>query len=231
MYNIAIILAGGIGSRLGSEIPKQLLKIRNKTIIEYSIDAFEKNPNIDEIAIVINNQYIDQITNLVSKNNYKKVSKILKGGKERSYSSIAAIKAFSGKKNEDYVNLIFHDSVRPLVSSDIINNVIQALKEHNAVNVGIQCTDTIMQLNDERCIEQIPNRDYLYRTQTPQGFRYSTIDKAYKVAIEDNNFKATDDCGVVCKYLPNENIYVVNGEEKNIKITYKNDLKIMELLL
>lgn len=230
MYNIAVILAGGIGNRLGAKLPKQLLKVKNKTIIEYSIDAFEYNNNIDEIVIVINEHYIKEISDIVLQNKYKKVTKVLVGGSERSDSSLTAINFFSNCNTEE-TNLIFHDSVRPLVSQTIINNVIGALENNKAVNVGVKCTDTIMKLNSDNLIEEIPAREFLYKTQTPQAFRYSLIKDSYKKAKEDKNFKATDDCGVVLKYNTNERIYVVSGEETNIKITFKNDLQIMELLL
>lgn len=230
MYNVAVILAGGVGNRLGSEIPKQLLQVCGKTIIEYSIEAFEKNEHIDEIVIVINSKYLDQIRSITSRKKYTKVSKIIAGGDSRSSSSLAAINAFKNMNN-DNLNLLFHDSVRPLISQQIINEVANALERYNAVNVGVKTTDTIMKLDCDNFMQEVPARNLLYRTQTPQAFRYSTISKAYHLAMQDTDFKATDDCGVVLKYLSDEKIYVVNGEERNIKITYKADLDIMKLHL
>ena len=122
--NIAIILAGGVGSRLGLSTPKQFFKVAGKMVIEHTVDTFEKNPHIEEIAIVSNPFYVSDIENIVLRNGWKKVKKILKGGKERYDSSLSAIRAYSGRD----VNLVFHDAVRPLVSQRIIDDVCEALQ-------------------------------------------------------------------------------------------------------
>jgi len=90
--------------------------------------------------------------------------------------------------------------------------------------VAIPSTDTIFKLTDSRCIESVPPREKLFRAQTPQAFSYATIKKAYELALKDVGFKATDDCGVVLNYLPEEAIHIVEGDEKNIKITFEQDL-------
>ena len=128
--NIAIVLAGGIGSRLGLSTPKQFFKVAGKMVVEHTIDAFESNPHIDEIAIVSNPFYIADFESIIIKNGWKKVKKILKGGQERFHSSLSAIKAYEGSD----VNLIFHDAVRPLVSQRILNDVIKALETYAAVS-------------------------------------------------------------------------------------------------
>ena len=119
--NIAIVLGGGIGCRLGLSTPKQFFKVAGKMVVEHTIDAFESNPHIDEIAIVSNPFYIADFESIIIKNGWKKVKKILKGGQERFHSSLSAIKAYEGSD----VNLIFHDAVRPLVSQRILNDVIK----------------------------------------------------------------------------------------------------------
>ena len=229
MKNIAIILAGGKGMRFENSLPKQFFKILNKTVIEYSIEAFETNKNIDEIAVVIHKDYFADIEEITIRNNYKKVKKILAGGDERYMSSLAAIKNY---ENCEECNLIFHDAVRPLVSANIINRVIAALENYNAVATAIACTDTIIEVEGNgELIHNIPNRGLLRRIQTPQAFKLSTIAQAYNIAIRDLSFTSTDDCGVVKKYLPNEKIYIVQGDERNIKITYKEDIMFVERLL
>ncbi|MCF0206869.1 MAG: bifunctional cytidylyltransferase/SDR family oxidoreductase [Bacteroidales bacterium] len=226
--NVAIILAGGIGSRTGYDTPKQFFKVAGKTVIEHSIDAFESNSSIDEIAIVINEGYVANIEEIILHNSWKKVKKVLKGGSERYMSSCAAINAYSDKPN---CNLIFHDAVRPLVNARIINDVITALKSHNAVDVAVPATDTIIKVSEDgKTINEIPNRKYLKRGQTPQAFKLETIKKAYEIALKDPNFTSSDDCGTVVKYLPNEEIFVVEGEESNIKLTYKEDIFLLDKL-
>lgn len=225
--NIAVILAGGSGSRLGGELPKQFYKIAGKMVIEHTIDVFQNHKDIHEIAIVANPDYVFEIENIVIRNRYTKLKKILKGGDERYKSSLCSIKAY--EINEG-VNLIFHDAVRPLVNERIISDVINALSLYNAVDVAIKTTDTIIQVSEENVIDGIPMREKLRSGQTPQGFKIETIKEAYNLALKDPNFRTTDDCGVVYKYLPNEPVYIVDGEVFNIKLTYKEDIFLIDKL-
>lgn len=224
--NIAVILAGGTGSRLGGSYPKQFFKVAGKTVIEHTVEVFETSECIDEIAIVINALFVERIEEMMLKNNWKKVKKILKGGEERYYSSFVAIRAYEGRED---IKLIFHDAVRPLVSKQIINSIVEALDKYNAVDVAIPAVDTIISVEDGM-IKEIPDRSKLMRGQTPQGFKFSVIQKAYEAALEDPNFKATDDCGIVLKYLPQEPIYVIHGDESNMKLTYKEDTFLLDKL-
>ncbi|SHL11100.1 bifunctional cytidylyltransferase/SDR family oxidoreductase [Flavobacterium chilense] len=224
--NIAVILAGGIGIRLEKTLPKQFFKVAGKMVIEHAVDAFEKNQFIDEIVIVINNHYLFMVEDMIIKNEWKKVKRTLIGGKERYQSSLIAINAYHELKD---ANLIFHDAARPLISQRIINDVVKALKHYKAVDVAINSADTIIEVEND-IITDIPERIKMRRGQTPQGFRQDIIAKAYELALKDENFKATDDCGVVKKYLPGEDIYVVNGEEVNMKLTYPEDTYLLDKL-
>lgn len=223
--NIAIILAGGVGSRLGMSTPKQFFKVAGKMVVEHTIDVFERNQHIDEIAIVSNPALVADFENIVLRNKWRKVKKILKGGAERYYSSLSAITAY---QNED-ANLIFHDAVRPLVSQRIIDDVVKALDTHRAVNVAVPSADTIIEVNGD-FITNIPDRSRLRRGQTPQAFDRQLIADAYEKALKDPNFRTTDDCGVVRTYLPEEPIFVVRGEESNMKLTYREDTYMMDKL-
>lgn len=228
MRNVAIILAGGVGSRLGMNQPKQFLKVAGRTIFEHTVEVFQKHGNIDEIVIVMNISYVHDAEAMVQKNKWTKVKKILCGGKDRYESSLTAINAY---ECNEAVNLIFHDAVRPLVSNRIIDDVITALDTYKAVDVAISSVDTIIALDDSKSvIEDIPDRNYLNRGQTPQGFKLEVIKKAYETALQDPDFKATDDCGIVKKYLPEVPIYVVAGEESNIKLTYPEDVYLLDKL-
>lgn len=226
MKNIAIILAGGSGTRMGNNLPKQFLKVAGKQVIEHTIDVFEGCPEIDEICIVSKADFINDVEALVIRNHYKKVKKILQGGKERYHSSLAAINAYT----DDSDNLLFHDAVRPLVNHRIIHDCIEALQSYNAVDVATMTTDTIIQVDDNNCITSIPNRALLRNAQTPQCFKRSTIRRAYDLALADPNFRTTDDCGVIRTYLPDEPIFVVNGEHFNMKLTYMEDLFLLDKL-
>ena len=221
--NIAIILAGGVGSRLGLSTPKQFFKVAGKMVIEHTVDAFERNPHIAEVAIVSNPFYVADVENMVLRNKWRKVKKILKGGKERYDSSLSAIRAYSGRD----VNLVFHDAVRPLVSQRIIDDVAAALLQYEAVDVTLPAVDTIVEAEGDH-IAAIPDRSRLQRGQTPQAFRLNVIEQAYERALRDPALRVTDDCGVVVKYMPEVPVHLVPGEESNMKLTYKEDTYLLD---
>lgn len=222
--NIAVILAGGSGTRLGGERPKQFLTVAGKMVIEHTIEAFHRNPRIDEIAIVSREDYIPEMHDMVQRNGYSKVRKVLCGGKERYHSSLAALDAY--RDNDD--RILFHDCVRPLVSHRIIEECLDALEECHAVEVAVPTTDTIVEVDDRGRICRIPQRKNLRNVQTPQGFHRGVIAEAFRRALSDPNFFPTDDCSVVFRYMPESEIRVVPGDMSNIKITYKEDLAFVE---
>jgi len=228
MQNIAIILAGGVGSRFGLDIPKQFAKLAGKSIIEHTIEVFQKHALIDEICVVSHKEWTWKIEEFVLKNHFTKVKKILSGGEERKDSSLSAITAYSQLCKDD-VNLIFHDAVRPFVSHKIIDNCIESLKHYDAIDVAIPAVDTIIEVS-KKTIKNIPNRSYMMQGQTPQCFKLSIIKKAYEIAQKDKDFKPTDDCGIVKKYLPDVDIHVVEGSIDNIKITHSQDIFMADKL-
>lgn len=224
--NVAVVLAGGTGSRMGGDTPKQFFEVRGKTLLEYSVEAFVQNPHIDEIVIVSHKDYKNRVLSLVQKNGWKKIADILEGGKERYDSSLAAIRRYEAEE----VNLIFHDAARPLVSQRIINDVVETLKTAKACGVAIASVDTILVCNDRR-LRSVPDRKTMYRAQTPQAFDIDAIKSAYDIGLKDPSFSATDDCGILLRYRPDLPIQIVEGEEANLKVTYKDDLRMLELYL
>jgi len=229
--NIAVILAGGRGSRTGFSKPKQMMKLAGRPVLEHVARAFQANPSIHEILIVTNADCITDVEQTVINSRLSKVKSVINGGAERYDSSIAAIKATKHYCNEFNVQLIFHDAVRPLLSQKIIDDVIDALRRYNAVDVVIKATDTIIVADPlTNTISSIPDRSLLRNGQTPQAFSHETIELAYSKALQDPGFVTTDDCGVVLKYLPDEQIYLVDGEMSNMKLTYEEDLHILDKL-
>ena len=225
--NIAIVLAGGSGSRLGGGKPKQLIEVGGKTILEHTLDVFDSCVLIDEVAVVSRADCIPDVERLVAAAGYKKVRKVLAGGRERYDSSLAALAAFT----DDADNLLFHDAVRPMVNHRIIADCLRALGTYRAVGVAVPTTDTILEVDERGCIVHIPPRKMLRNAQTPQGFKRGVIRRAYDLALKDPDFVTTDDCGVVLKYLPEEPVFIVEGEKTNIKVTYADDLFLLERLL
>lgn len=229
--NIAVILAAGRGSRSGFSRPKQLMKLAGRPIVEHAIQAFQDNSKIDEIIVVTNADCIDVIENIALSGNFSKLTSIINGGAERYDSSISAIRATKHYCENFNVKLIFHDAVRPLVSQRIIDDVVNALGSYNAVDVVVKTTDTIVVADPiTNTIAKIPQRDNLRNGQTPQAFSHAVIERAYEIARKDAEFVTTDDCGVVLRYLPGEKIYLVDGDADNLKLTYEEDLHILDKL-
>ncbi len=226
MLNIAVILAGGAGNRMQSVLPKQFLEVKGKPVIAYAIDAFEGHPAIDEIAVVIHPAYMHLWEGIAAAGHWKKITKVMEGGDERADSTRAALSAYAAIPD---ANILFHDAARPLVSARIISATLKALEQFGAVTAAVPATDTILQTDPgQSVIAAIPPRPLLRRMQTPQGFKLSLIRAAYTLAAKDPHFRVTDDCGVVHNYLPQENIGLVEGEEKNFKVTWPQDISLME---
>ena len=229
METVAVILAAGSGSRTGLSIPKQFLSLGEKTVLEHSVQTFQNHPGIDRIVIVTAKESIEKVQSLVKTCNWTKATAVLPGGKERFDSSLAAVRYF---KDQPDTVMLFHDAARPLVSERIITDTLKAMETYNAVDVAIPAVDTIVQCDKEgTCMTSIQDRRLLWRMQTPQGFRQKTIQEAYRIALQDPQFTATDDCGTVLRYLPDEKVGIVRGSERNIKLTYADDLPLLEFLL
>ena len=229
--NVAVILAGGTGTRVGASMPKQFLDIDGRSVIERSIDAFDQAAGVDEVAIVVHPDWKSHMEGLINRNSWQKVKRILEGGAERYMSSLNAIAAYLDYPDD--TNLILHDAARPFVSQEVIARTVEALRYHVAVGVGIPSTDTVWEVRQDfdpllsKFIVRIPERSTLWRAQTPQAFRLPVIRDAYQRALQDPQFRATDDCGVVRRYMPDIKIHIVEGSEQNRKITFKEDLTIV----
>ena len=239
MYNIAVILAGGIGARVGGETPKQFLPLADgRSILEHSVDAFEASPCIDEIAVVMHPDHISSLQKICRSNHWRKLTKIIPGGAERWESSYNAIKAFTSSSP---LSLLLHDAARPFVSQRIIEEVCQALETHEAVTVAVPVTDTLYR-TENGCVQEIPDRKTFMRAQTPQAFHLSTIAEAFQKMAASISLPLssplhggtergigrsfpTDDVAVLRTYNPGIPVFIVPGEETNKKITYPEDIK------
>ncbi len=219
--NIAVILAAGSGKRLGGELPKQFVTVGHRMVIEFSIAQFQQHPDIDEIAVVTSADFINVVNDIKANPTYSKLKTVLLGGAERYQSSLAAIRHYADQPD---AILLIHDAARPLVSHQLISDVLAVMKTHNAAVVAIPATDTVLYSKDNQCVTEIPPRSQMYYAQTPQAFRQQTIQQAFETGLRDAGFNPTDDSGVVLKYLPNEPIAIVKGESINKKITYQDDL-------
>ena len=230
---VAILLAGGSGQRFGADRPKQFVRIGERTVLEHSLAAFEQSPHIDAILIVSHPQHLDEVRELLPSSQHPKLLTIVAGGAERQDSTLNALRVLAQITDSplEQIRILIHDAVRPAVSQTIIERVCTALHTHQAANLVVPVTDTLLEINDNGTTAAMSSRARFRRVQTPQGFHAATLQHAYDVALTDPNFQATDDCGVVFRYLPEIEIALVEGEQRNIKLTYPEDLHVLHHLL
>jgi len=221
-----VLLAGGVGLRVGLDLPKQLIKIAGRPILEHTLAVLDGHPDVDEVVIMMAPGHLDAVREIVRSGGYAKVSGILEGAQTRNGTSRRALDHLG---DED-CNVLFHDAVRPLLAPRIVSDCFRALETYDAVDVAIPSADTIVEVTDDNIIRAIPPRANLRRGQTPQAFRASVIKKAYDCAEGDDQFVATDDCSVVLRYLPEVPIFVVAGEDRNMKVTEPIDVYLADKL-
>jgi 2-C-methyl-D-erythritol 4-phosphate cytidylyltransferase len=223
---VAVVLGGGIGNRFGAAMPKQLLTLAGKTLVEHCVTAFGQAPGIDEVLLVMPPDYHDEAAKLVG----DQVSAIISGGVTRSDSVRNALAHLSARYPAESTGVLLHDAARPLVTQRVIADCVTALAQHDAAGTAVPTADTIV-VADDGVMSHIPPREKLLRCQTPQCFRLAVISRAHELAAADPDFVPTDDCGVVLRYLPDVPVHLVQGSEHNIKVTYPGDLAIAEALL
>ncbi len=229
---IAAVLAGGVGARMGGPSPKQLLPLAGRPVIEHSIAAFEASPEVDEVVVMMVDGYVGRVEDIVADAGFTKVSRVLPGGATRTDTSYAALSAMAGASGSDLA--LLHDAARPLVSGATIGACVAALDTAGAVGVAVPSSDTVVRVAPGlggEVVAETPDRSVLRRMQTPQGFRLDVVRRAYALAMADPALVATDDCGVVLRYLPGEEVRIVAGEETNMKVTNPGDVEVAETLL
>ncbi|WP_409200874.1 2-C-methyl-D-erythritol 4-phosphate cytidylyltransferase [Methanobrevibacter sp. DSM 116169] len=227
----AAILAGGIGSRMGSiDKPKQFLLLGDKPILIHTIEKFSLFEGFEKIIVLTPKSYISHTEDLINKyfpHNDKII--VLEGGNLRNDTIINGIDYINDnfKINDDSI-LITHDAVRPFVTYKVIEDNIKIAKSFGVCDTVIPATDTIVEAKDGK-ITSIPNRDNLYQGQTPQSFKINKFISLYdKLSKEDKN-TLTDACKIFV--LNNEDVALVCGDETNIKITYPYDLQVANVIL
>lgn len=213
-----IIVAAGEGRRFGEA--KQFAPLREKTVLDWSLEKFEAHEKVSEIILVLK----DEKNKKIYLSRYRKLTAVVKGGEKRQDSVMAGLDQVEPRKGKI---VLVHDAVRPLVEKDLISRVIEGAEKHGAAIPAIPSEDTIKIVEGERVIDTL-ERSKLFRIQTPQGFRYSILKEALKKAKEDG-FYGTDEAALVERL--EKRVFVAKGNEKNIKITSQVDLKIAEVFL
>lgn len=226
--NIAVVLAGGSGSRMNSTVKKQYLIMKGQPVLCYSLEVFQKHPQIDEIILVCGRgEKMQCQQEIVDKYGFSKVTQITEGGKERYHSVYEAL-----KKITDCQYVLIHDGARPFVNAEMLDRIFQELPMNRACAVGVPVKDTIKMRNRDGFVECTLPREKLWTIQTPQSFEYVLIREAYDRLMErdDPNVMITDDA-MVAEYILQIPVKLVEGSYDNIKITTPEDLLLAELIL
>lgn len=216
-----ILLAGGTGSRIGGEQPKQFIRIAGKAILAHSYDALRQHLPNATIAVVAPVDALDQVREMLGD---VKDTLFVAGGSSRQASTLKGLKALAPQTPE---TVLIHDAARPFVSGQIIHDVIDALERHEAVDVAIPTADTII-VERDGFIQSIPKRQHILRGQTPQAFRFSTLWNCYAEIGEERLDQFTDDCGIYLECHPMGKVRIVRGSEENFKITNPIDLVLAD---
>lgn len=216
MKTIAIILAGGKGKRMGAPVSKQFIEIDDKPVIYYTIKKFEEVEEINEIILVLPKDEIDYFKNNIQNRFYFNISRIIEGGAERQDSVYNALRSV-----EDADIVLIHDGARAFVTNEIIKNGIRYAKKYGAAAPGVMPKDTIKVKDNDSFSKDTPIRERLVAVQTPQCFNYSLIKECHENVKREKKI-VTDDTMVVEQY--GHNVYLYEGDYKNIKITTKEDL-------
>lgn len=230
MYGV--ILAGGIGSRMGSiEKPKQYLSIGEKPVIIHTVEKFRLMKEFDEVLVLCPADWTEYTDELISKYIPDRTAiKVLAGGETRNETLMNAIRYIDecGKLEEETI-IVTHDAVRPFVTLRILRENIEAMKQCDACDTVIPATDTIVESLDHEEISVIPDRKFLYQGQTPQTFKAKKLKKLYESLTEEEKNILTDAAKIFV--MKGESVKLIRGETFNIKITYPYDLTVAEALI
>ena len=230
--NIAIVLAGGSGSRMNSDIPKQYMEIWDKPILYYSLKTFEES-FIDEIVLVVSEKDLPYCkTNIVDKYNFKKITKIVAGGKERYNSVYNGLQAISSDENNQKItpntNIFIHDGARPCVTIEILEKCLETVKKTRACVVAVPVKDTIKIVDEKGYAVSTLDRNSLWQIQTPQVFSYEVIKNAYDSLMHLVTIKGITDDAMVVEHYSNIKVKMVEGSYDNIKVTTQGDIEILK---
>ena len=228
MDNYAIILAGGIGKRMGSDIPKQFIEVNHKPILIYSIENFQNNSHIKKILIVCVKEWINRVQELVDEYSLSKVEWIIEGGSTGHDSIRNGVFFLQSKISPDDL-IIIHDAVRPILPQKAIDEVLRVANEHGNASSSIACHPPIVYTEDGISGTRDIDREHVMLTASPQAYRYSLALECYLKAEKDNkhDFTFTSSLLIYC----GERVYFAKGTTSNIKITTKEDLALFEALL
>lgn len=228
--NIAVIIAGGSGSRMGQDIPKQFINVYDKPVLIYTLEGFQKHPEIDAIEVVCIDGWHDILWAYAKQFNITKLKWVISGGKTGQESIRNGVYFLEDKCSEDDI-VIIHDGIRPLVDASVLSDVIIKCKEHGNAVTSMPYNEQIFVKTDETCTNKYIPRETLRRVSTPQAYKYGKLLPAYKRAFAEG-------IGIYGSAYTNtmmvdlgETLYFAAGSDKNIKLTTKDDLEMFKAYL
>ncbi len=229
MSNIALIIAGGVGARMNQDIPKQFINVYDKPVIVYTLEAFQKHPEIDAIEVVCLDGWHDILRAYARQFGIAKLENIVSGGKNGQDSIRNGLYDIYERYNGDDDIVLIHDAIRPMVSEDIITDNIKVCRElGNAITV-VPCTAAMLKTYDSISSEEQVPRDNLKITQTPQTFFMKDIVAAHKEALEKGITNSVASCTMYIEL--GRKLHMALGSEKNLKLTTTEDIEIFKALL
>ena len=227
-----VILAGGVGSRMGNmEKPKQFLEIGNKPIIIHTIEKFYANSRFEKLIVLCPSQWVNHTRNMIRRylNDTERIV-VTEGGSTRNETIMNSIRYIEKEYGlEDDTVIVTHDSVRPFVTYRILEDNIESALQYDACDTVIPATDTIVESNSHSIISNIPDRSIMYQGQTPQSFKAKKLKELYEGLTEEEKEILTDACKIFV--IKGQEVHLVEGEVFNIKITYPYDLRVAETLI
>ena len=223
-----ILLAGGVGKRMGADIPKQFIKIEGKPIIVYSIENFQRNDQIKKIVVVCVKEWIDYVKELVKEYSLTKVEWIIEGGSTGHDSIKNGVFFLKDKVNPDDF-IIIHDAVRPILPQKAIDEVLRVAHEKGNASSSIVCHPPIVYTEDGQSGVTDIDREHVMLTASPQAYKYSLVSRCYEKAEVENKNNFTFTSSLLIHY--GERVYFAKGTTSNIKVTKKEDIALFEALL
>ncbi len=230
MANIAVILAGGSGSRMGMEIPKQFIKVYDKPVLVYTLESFQRHPQIDIIEVVCIDGWHETVLEDTKKYGIDKLKWVVSGGKTVQESIRNGVFQLEGIARPDDI-IIIHDGIRPLVDETVLTDVITKAQKYGNAVTSLPYNEQIFVADDEISTTRFIPRETLRRVSTPQAYRFSLIDTKYHEAYERG-------IGIYGSHYTNTmmvelgvRLYFAAGSDKNIKLTTKDDLEVFRLFL
>lgn len=226
--NIAMIIAGGNGQRMRQDIPKQFINVNDRPVIVYTMEAFQKHPNIDAIAVVCLEGWEEILKAYAKQFNITKLQWIFKGGQNGQESLKNGIMGLQEVAEENDM-IVIHDAIRPMVSQEIISeNISCCMKNGSAITV-IPCAEAMLLTSDKESSQKSIPRESLARTQTPQSFYLKKLVWAHEEAAKLGITDSIASCTLMIEL--GEQVYFSTGSEKNLKLTTTDDIEIFKALL